>query len=147
MTNEISTQVEWLVPQIRNYEREQLRLKNEQAILENKFKNSKEYKNYLKISKELIEAGNKEKDLRNEAKQIMFTAWLHDFTTLDWVTVQLNKTPWSLKIEEWFTCPEEYKRIKTEIDKTKLKKDYIDWKFYDDNISIEVDYKLVIKND
>lgn len=142
---EITKKVEGFIPQIRQTEREQLRLRNEIAIYEDEYKQSDAYKKYTSYSRQLQEFEQKEMELRNEAKNILMQSWIHDFTTIDWITVQLNKTPGSLRIDDNFKCPDEYLRIKKEIDKAKLKKDYIDWKFYDDNISIEITYNLVIK--
>lgn len=149
MTTEIQNNVSWLIPQIRNAEREQLKLKSDIAILEAEYKESEAYKNYLKLSRELQEAEAKELDLRNVAKNLMLENQLHDFTTLDWVTVQLNKTPWQLIIEKSAeqNIPEKYWKITKSIDKTSLKKAYTEWEFYDDWVYINTDFRLVIKND
>ena len=146
MTNlDIQAEVSGLIPKIQQTQIDLMKLNTLYLEAKQELEQSDLYKavNWFRIMIE--EKENEEKILRENGKDLMIQNWLHDFTTLDWVTVQLNKTPGSLKIDDNFECPEEYFRIKKEIDKAKLKKDYNDWKFYDDNISIDVEYKLVIK--
>ena len=62
------------------------------------------------------------------------------------MTVQLNATPGALKIEEEKNVPDEYWKEKTtrSIDKVKLKEDIKQGVFVD-GVSIEQDYKFIIK--
>lgn len=143
--NEITTQVEGLIPSIRQAEREQLRLRNEIAIAEEEYKSSPAYKAYLNASRQLTLAEQSELELRSKAKDIMIMNWIHDFTTLDGITVQLNKTPGTLVIEEGAKIPEEYYRVKKEIDKAAIKKDFNLWIPFDEKIYIQLDYKLIVK--
>ena len=48
-------------------------------------------------------------------------------------------------IEEGAVIPEEYYRVKKEVDKTALKKAFNDGKVTDERIYISKDYKFVIK--
>ena len=116
--------------------------------------NKKEALRNLDIFKEIhdIEISIKElekqdEQIREQWKQILLTAGLKKFEALNWTTIQLNSTPWALKIEDESKVPKEYikEKITTSIDKKTLKEDIkqgliIDW------VSIEVDYKLVVKN-
>lgn len=140
-------QISWLIPQIQQLELQKSKLLTRALELEAEYKSSPAYKEWVKISQEVELAKQQEQELREQGKQIMLEKGLKTFTTLDWITIQLNATPWSLVVEKEVEAelPDEYWRIKKEIDKTKLKKDYLEWKFYNDWVYINQDYNLKIK--
>jgi hypothetical protein len=77
----------------------------------------------------------------------MISSWVKKFEWLNWTIIQLNKSPWSLVIENEDLIPVDYRtsKIVTTIDKKKIKDDIkmwciVDWCF------ISEDYSLVIKN-
>jgi hypothetical protein len=84
---------------------------------------------------------------REKGKEIMISSWIKSFTLLSWQTIQLNKTPWSLVIENEDLIPTDYKtdKIVTTIDKKKIKDDIKIWCLVD-GCYISEDYSLVIKN-
>jgi hypothetical protein len=77
---------------------------------------------------------------------MMISSGIKDFTMLDGTTIALHITPWSLTIDSGAVIPEEYYRVKKEVDKTALKKAFNDGKITDPNIYISKDYKFVIKS-
>lgn len=136
-----------LIPKIQSIDITKWKLLTRALELEQEFKNTPSYQEWVKVSQEAELAKQQETELREQGKQIMLEHWLKQFKTLNWVTVQLNWTPWSIVVEKEAEerIPEEYWRIKKEIDKTKLKKDYNEWKFYDDWVYINTDFKFIIK--
>jgi len=145
--NIMELQISWLIPQIQQLELQKSKLLTRALELEAEYRNSPAYLEWVKISQEAELAKQQEQELREQGKQIMLEKGLKTFTTLDWITIQLNATPWSLVVEKESEAelPDEYWRIKKEIDKTKLKKDYLEWKFYNDWVYINQDYNLKIK--
>ena len=88
-----------------------------------------------------------ESQRREKGKEIMISSWIKKFEWLNWTIIQLNKSPWSLVIENEDLIPVDYRtsKIVTTIDKKKIKDDIkmwciVDWCF------ISEDYVLVIKN-
>jgi dimeric dUTPase (all-alpha-NTP-PPase superfamily) len=70
---------------------------------------------------------------------------IKEIKTLQGETVALHITPWQLIIEDGAVIPEEYYKVKKEVDKPKIKKAYNDGIVFDEKIYIQKDYKLVIK--
>lgn len=85
-----------------------------------------------------------ETELREKGKQIMLENGLKEFEMLDGTIVQLNKTPGALVIEEGATFDEKYYRVKKEIDKTAIKKDF-NAGVPLEGCYIQSDYKFIIK--
>lgn len=145
MTTDIQNKVAWLIPELRRNDRE---LSLEKALLseaEDKLKELPEYKEILRLKASIQNKEGYDTQLREQWRDMMLQANIHDFTTLDWIKIQLNKTPWSLIIDEWAVIDEKYYRIKKEIDKIQIKKDFNAWLINDPNIYIQNTYNLIIK--
>ena len=149
MTTEIQTQVEWLVPRIRYNQIEILRLQSEIA---NKEMELSQVPVVVKLTQEINEMKNKlkyfqidEEELREFTKVRLVESGIKEIKTLQGETVALHITPGQLVIEEGAVIPDEYYKVKKEVDKTKIKKAYNDGIVFDEKIYIQKDYKLVIK--
>ena len=110
-------------------------------------KNLALYNEITDIEISLKELDRQEADIKETWKQILLSAWLKKFESLDWTIIQLNVTPWALIIEDESKIPKEYikEKITTSIDKKTLKEDIkqgllIDW------VTIEKEYNLVVKS-
>ena len=73
--------------------------------------------------KELYNLDKQEKEILEQGKELMIKAWVQKFVALNWQTVQLNKTPWALVVDNEKVIPKEYFIEKTTVslDKTQLK--------------------------
>lgn len=145
MSVAIQEKVAWLIPSIRTTQIEISKYKTQLLEVEEELRNSPTYKLVNELKWIISDLEKNENDMREQAKNMMIENNLHDFTTLDWQTVQLNKTPWALVIDDWAVIDEKYYRIKKEIDKAQIKKDFNAWLITDPNIYIQSDYKLIIK--
>jgi len=93
----------------------------------------------------LKETTEQEERLREIAKERLMESGIKEIKTLQGETVALHITPGQLIIEDGAVIPEEYYKVKKEVDKTKIKKAYNDGIVFDEKIYIQKDYKLVIK--
>lgn len=143
--SDIQTQVSWLIPNIRQTQIEISKYKTQLLEVEEELRNSPTYKLVNELKWIVTDLEKQENDMRETAKQLMIENNLHDFTTLDWQTVQLNRTPGALVIDDWAVIDDKYCRIKKEIDKVQIKKDFNAGLITDPNIYIQSDYKLIIK--
>jgi len=106
----------------------------------------------VKLTQEINEMKNKlkyfqidEEELREFTKVRLVESGIKEIKTLQGETVALHITPGQLVIEEGAVIPDEYYKVKKEVDKTKIKKAYNDGIVFDEKIYIQKDYKLVIK--
>jgi len=102
----------------------------------------------ISLCKKVIQDFEKEeKELREQGKQIMLDNGLKKFEMIDWTVVQLNSTPWSLVIAEWVQLDSKYYKEKTTVtmDKVLVKKDFMEWKILNPGVTIESEYKFLIK--
>ena len=141
----VQKEVEGIIPTIQSITLENFKLQSEIAQKEDELKNSPLYQEIQSLKQLLKGNENMEIELREKGKNIMIENWLKEFEMLDGTIVQLNKTPWALIIEEWATFDEKYYRVKKEVDKAQIKKDFnawvpIEW------VYIQSDYKFIIKS-
>jgi diphthamide synthase subunit DPH2 len=148
MTTEIQTQVERLVPQIRDLSLRSLELQAEIASKEMELSRVPVVVKLTQEINELKEALEEIKDnedrMRYIAKNRLMESGIKEIKTLQGETVALHITPGQLVIEDGAVIPEEYYKVKKEVDKTKIKKAYNDGIVFDEKIYIQKDYKLVI---
>ena len=149
MTTEIQTQVEWIVPQIRATSLQSLQF---QAEIARKEMELSQVPIVVRLTQEinelkqgLKETTEQEERLREIAKERLMESGIKEIKTLQGETVALHITPWQLIIEDGAVIPEEYYKVKKEVDKPKIKKAYNDGIVFDEKIYIQKDYKLVIK--
>jgi len=146
---EIQAQVEGLIPTINALEYSRVQLIAEIAEKEKTLQEipvvQKMTAEIQCLKKLLAENQTQEAELREHGKNTMLENGLKEFTMLDGTTVSLHGTPWALVIDEGAVIPEEYYRVKKEVDKTALKKAFNDGKITDERIYISKDYKFVIK--
>lgn len=138
-------QVTWLIPTIQSNAIEMLELQAELARKEEELKSSPLYREVEEIRQMLKSAEKYDTEMRENGKMMMLTNGLKEFEMLDGTIIALHKTPGSLKIEEWAVFAEKYYRVKKELDKTAIKKDFNDWVPLE-GCYIESDYKFVIKS-
>lgn len=138
---------QWIIDTINSIEIQKMKLNRllsnkKQELIENWI-----YKEIKDIETSIRQLEQQENEAREVWKQIMISNGLKKFEALDGTIIQLNKTPWSLIIENEEYIPEEY--IKTKIvrtiDKVSLKKDIQEW-FIIEWVSISEDFNLIIKN-
>ena len=141
----ITTQ--WIIDTLNSIELQKLDLEIQLKTKELELKNIPLVSEISELKKKLTELETQDSEIREQGKQVMINSWIKKFEALDWTVIQLNKTPWSIVIENENLVPKEYFKEKTTItlDKKQLKEDIsqgliIDW------VSISEDYKLVIKN-
>ena len=100
---------------------------------------------YKKLIKD---AEQEEAQLREQGKQIMLDSWLKKFEMLDWTTIQLNATPGALVIAEGVQLDPKYYKEKTTVtmDKVQVKKDFMEGLIMDTGVTIESEYRFIIKS-
>jgi hypothetical protein len=105
------------------------------------------YKEIKELETEIKSIEKDETELKEKWKKILMDSWIKKFEALDWTTIQLNKKPGKLIIQNEDLIPSDYIKTKTttSIDKKNLKEDIkqgviVEW------VSIETDYTLVIKS-
>lgn len=105
------------------------------------------YQEIKDLEMSIKELSTQEAQIKEEGKNLLLNAWLKKFEALNGTVIQLNATPWALKIEDETLVPQEYwkEKVTKSIDKTTLKNDIKEWLIID-WVTIEVDYNLVIKN-
>ncbi len=141
-------QVEGLIPKINKVSLFIQEVKRELEKAEAEMQESLLYKQIEWYKKLIKDTEQEELELREQGKQIMLDNGLKKFEMLDWTTIQLNSTPWSLVIAEWVQLDTKYYKEKTTVtmDKVKVKADFMDWLILDPGVSIESEYKFIIKN-
>lgn len=117
-------------------------LTKKQALIESDL-----YQEIHSLELSIKQLEKQDEEVREKGKELLLNAWLKKFENLDGTIIQLNETPWQLVIQDESLIPDEYKKTKTtiSIDKTTLKNDIKEWLIIE-WVSIEKDYKLVIKN-
>lgn len=140
-----SEQVQGLIPTIQSITLENLKLQAEIAQKEEEMKNSALYQDIQTLKNLLKQNETLDTELREKGKQIMLQNNLKDLEMLDGTTISLHKTPGSLKIASDENIPEEFWRVKREVDKIALKKAFLAGECLDPNITIESSYTFVIK--
>ena len=104
------------------------------------------YQEIKDLETSIKELSTQETQIKEQGKNLLLNAGLKKFEALNGTIIQLNSTPWALKIEDESLVPQEYwkEKVTKSIDKTTLKKDIKEWLIID-WVIIEVDYNLVIK--
>jgi hypothetical protein len=147
---QIQTQVEGLIPRIQSLSYENLKITAQIAELEKALAEVpvvvKMNADIARLKRQYEVNAEAEIAFREEGKEMMVSSGIKDFTMLDGTTIALHITPGSLTIDAGAVIPEEYYRVKKEVDKTALKKAFNDGKITDPNIYISKDYKFVIKS-
>ncbi len=138
-------QVSWLIPSIQSNSIEMLELQAELARQEEELKQSPLYRQVEETRQMLKSAEKYDIEMRDKAKDMMLMNGIKEFEMLDGTIIALHKTPWSLVIEDGAKFDDKYYRVKKELDKTALKKDFnngvpLEWCY------IESDYKFIIKS-
>lgn len=141
-------QVQGLIPKIT---KASLFIQEVKRELEKAEAEMKESLLYMQIEwyKLLIKDTEKEEsELREQGKQIMLDNWLKKFEMLNWTIIQLNSTPWALVIAEWVQLDPKYYKEKTTVtmDKVQVKKDFMEGLIFDPGVTIESEYKFIIKS-
>jgi len=141
-------QVQWLIPQIQELQKIKIDATKKLEEFENILKNSEPYK-IIEWLKEIIKKAEQwEEWLREQGKQIMLDNGLKKFEMLDGTTIQLNSTPGALVVAEWVQLDPKYYKEKTTVtmDKVQVKKDFMEGLILDPGVTIESDYKFIIKS-
>lgn len=141
-------QVQGLIPQITEIVLFNSEIRKELEEREEELKNSLLYLQVEWYKKLIKENEEKEAQLREQGKQIMLDNGLKKFEMLDGTTIQLNSTPGSLVIAEWVQLDKKYYKEKTTVtmDKVQVKKDFMEWLILDPGVTIESEYKFIIKS-
>ena len=147
MTTEIQTRVDWLVANIISISGNKHKLQASLLELEEEMRNSILYNAIQKAKTELTLLEKREEELREQGKQQMIAWDFKVISLLSGMTVQLNASPGALKIEDESKVPDEYfkEKVTRSVDKIKLKED-IKQGIYVEGVSIETDYKFIIKS-
>ena len=106
------------------------------------------YNEIQDLEYELKELATQDKELREQGKQILIDSWIKKFEALDWTTIQLNKKPWVLVIENENNIElDDYwkEKVTRTMDKKQLKEDIKQWVVIN-GVYIKEDFSLVIKN-
>lgn len=140
-------QVEGLIPKINKVSLFIQEIKRELEETEELMRESLLYLRIEWYKKLIKESEEEEAQLREQGKQIMLDNGLKKFEMLDGTTIQLNSTPWALVIAEWVQLDQKYYKEKTTVtmDKVKVKSDFMEWLILDPGVSIESEYKFIIK--
>ena len=141
-------EIEGLIPKITRTSLFIQEVKRELEEAEAKMKSSPDYMNIEWLKYFLNQYETQEKELREQGKKIMLENWLKKFEMLDWTTIQLNSTPGALVIAEGVQLDPKYYKEKTTVtmDKVQVKKDFMDWLIMDPGVTIESDFKFIIKS-
>lgn len=141
-------QISGIIPQIQEIFLFNSEIRKELEEREKELKNSILYLQVEWYKQLIRENEEKEAQLREQGKQIMLGNGLKKFEMLDWTTIQLNSTPWALLIAEGVQLDKKYYKEKTTVtmDKVQVKKDFMEWLILDPGVSIESEYKFVIKS-
>lgn len=140
-------QVQGLIPEITRISLFTQEVKRDLEQAEKEMKESNLYKHIWWLKDYICELETKEAQLREQGKQIMLDNGLKKFEMLDGTTIQLNSTPGSLVIAEWVQLDNKYYKEKTTItiDKVQVKKDFMEGLILDPGVTIESEYKFIIK--
>jgi len=144
--SELTTQ--GIVEKINSTTVQSIQLKGKIAEVKQRLAEYPENQELEELNKQLTEVTAEDTELRTLAKNKMIDAGMKKFEALDGTTIQLNKKPWALVIEdESIEALNDYKKEKVtvSIDKKQLKEDIKEWIIID-GVSIKEDYTLVIKN-
>lgn len=141
-------QVEGLIPQIQRVSEFMQDMKTSLKKAEEEMEKSLLYHQIEWYKKLIKEMELEDQQLREQGKQIMLDNGLNKFEMLDWTTIQLNSTPGSLVIAEWVQLdPKYYKeKVTVTMDKVQVKKDFMEWLILNPWVTIESEYKFIIKN-
>jgi len=147
MNNEITKQCSWLIDKVDNIE---LSIYHTNKLIDEKQKELEStdiYKEIEELEQKLKELDKQNKDLGECWKELLFKLWLKKIETLDGRSIQLDKLPWKLIIEDNTEIPDEYinKKVIKSIDKKAIKSDLREWLIIE-WVNIKEDYKLVIKH-
>lgn len=141
-------QVEGLIPKINKVSLFIQEVKRELEKAEAEMQESLLYKQIEWYKKLIKDTEQEELELREQGKQIMLDNGLKKFEMLDGTTIQLNSTPWALVIAEWVQLDKKYYKTKVQVtmDKVQVKKDFMEWLILDPGVTIESEYKFIIKS-
>ena len=140
--------VQWLIPRITRLSIEKISIQNDINRIQKELEESPLFLELHNTKQFLIIMEKEESELREQGKQIMLENGLKKFEMLDGTVVQLNCTPWALILEEWVQLDKKYYKEKTTVtmDKVQVKKDFMEWLILDPGVTIESDYKFIIKS-
>lgn len=144
--SEITTQS--IVEEINRNTMESIELKWTIGNLKQELEQSELYQHIQELESSLKDLYDRDNSLRESAKNKMIEAWAKKFEALDGTTIQLNKKPWALVIEDdSIEALNDYRKEKVtvSIDKKQLKEDIKEWLIIE-GVFIKEDYALVIKN-
>lgn len=135
-----------IVEQINTITIQSLTKRQELAKKKEELQNLELYQEIEDLESELSSLSKQDSELRETGKQLLLEKGIKKFEALDGTTIQLNKKPWALVIEDESKIPDHYKKAKTtiSIDKATLKKDITSGEITIDGVSISEDYTLVI---
>jgi len=139
--------VQWLIPRITRLSIEKISIQNDINRIQKELEESPLFLELHNTKQFLIIMEKEESELREQGKQIMLENGLKKFEMLDGTVVQLNCTPWALILEEWVQLDKKYYKEKTTVtmDKVQVKKDFMEGLILDPWVTIESDYKFIIK--
>lgn len=143
-----TTQIEGIIPKITKTALFIQEIKRDLEEAELKMKNSPDYLNIEWLKFFLNQYEKEEKELREQGKQIMLDNGLKKLDMLDGTTIQLNSTPGALIVAEWVQLdPKYYKeKVTVTMDKVQVKKDFMEWLILDPGVTIQSEYKFIIKS-
>lgn len=140
-------QIGWIIPKIQRISEFMQDIKTSLKEAEEEMEKSLLYHQIEWYKKLIKEMELEDQQLREQGKQIMLDNGLKKFEMLDGTTIQLNSTPGALVVAEWVQLDKKYYKEKTTVtmDKVKVKSDFMEWLILDPGVSIESEYKFIIK--
>ena len=137
--------VQWIVDILNVITIDKMKKQIQISELKKKLEESQVYIELKTAEAKLSDFNKQETDLKLQWKKVLLDSWIKKFESLDGTTIQLNKKPGKLVIENEDGL-DEYKKEKTtvSIDKKQLKEDIKEWLIIE-GVYIEEDYTLVIK--
>ncbi len=141
-------QIGWIIPKIQRISEFMQDIKTSLKEAEEEMEKSLLYHQIEWYKKLIKEMELEDQQLREQGKQIMLDNGLKKFEMLDGTTIQLNSTPWALVIAEWVQLDKKYYKTKVQVtmDKVQVKKDFMEWLILDPGVTIESEYKFIIKS-
>jgi len=119
----------WIIDMLSSFKDDRVTTTLLLANKEQELKENKLYKEIEELKQRLRQLDKSEEKTKEQWKEILFEAWIKEFTGLDWTKIMLAKTPWKLVIESEDDIPESYYKIKETktLNKLSLKEDLKEW--------------------
>ena len=119
----------WIIDMLSSFKDDRVTTTLLLANKEQELKETQLYKEIEELRKKQKNLEKSELEIKEQWKEILFNAWIKEFTGLDWTKIMLAKTPWKLVVESEDDIPESYYKIKETkvLNKLSLKEDLKEW--------------------